>query len=472
VKRAFFFLLLLGASVSSLGAEPGDEGVSLRYCINPEWMPFEAIRNGEHIGISSDYLAVISERSNIAFEFVPTQSWPDTLNAVQSGACDVVPLMKPSLRKQEYLDYTLPYFESPNVLVTRNSDDAIPGFSAVGTRLLGVVRNKRHVDYITRFYKDIETYYVETEEQGLLLLSKGKIDVLVASQLSAALIIRREKLNNLVISGFAEPHDSLSMGVSKTHSHLVERLNQAILGIPESKTVEVHKRWYQVTPVSHHHSVWLIFIGAFVVMFSFLFMWIKRSQIKIDNELAKRDGELEALQAALVEKNRTVEFLTTHDDLTTLHNRNYMVQKVDEEMSRFRRFHSQVTLLLVGIDTLSQGNQKAEKSKPDNILQRLADITLQKIREVDVAARWTNEQILILCPQTSALSAQILAERILTEVELQSLQLFEGVKVSIGGASMQEGDSFVDWFDRAHHAMRNAKRQSRHAYESAQPHQS
>ncbi|MFC3095836.1 diguanylate cyclase [Alteromonas sediminis] len=461
-------MFLLCVSFSSQGQQQPDTGVSLRYCINPEWMPFEAIRNGEHIGISSDYLELLSELSNIQFEFVPTQSWTETLEILQSGACDAIPMIRPSLKKQDFLLYTAPFFESPNVLVSRSDDDVIPGYSAIDDRVLGIEKDKRHVEYIARYYRNIETYYVDSEIQGLTLLSEGKIDVFLASQLSAAMIIKSEKLENLVISGFAEPHDSMAMGISPSANELLPIINEAIAAIPESKTVEVYRRWYQVNSVTHHHSIWLVFTGAIFIFAVLTVIWIKRAQLNVNNELQKRDAELEALQAALVEKNRTVEFLTTHDDLTTLHNRNYMVQKVDEEMSRFRRFQSQVTLLLVGVDNLTRGSQDAVKASSDQILQRLADITLQKIREVDIAARWTNEQILILCPQTSALSAQILAERILTEVELQSLQLFEGVKVSIGGASMQEGDSFVDWFDRAHHAMRNAKRRSTHAYEPAQ----
>ena len=461
-----FLLLSVLLSFGVQGLQQVNSGMVLRYCIDPDWMPYEAVRNDEHIGISKDYVQLISDATGIVFEFVPTQSWSDTLNAVRQNRCDAVPLINPSKKRRDFLSFSLPYFESPNVLVTRKGDDAVPGFSAVGDRTLGLVREYRHTEYIERYYQNINVYYVNSEKEGLALLSSGTIDVMVASLLSASVNINNNDLDNLILSGFAEPHDTLAVGLAKPFEYLIPVINEAIVAIPESKKMEVYKKWFRVEPVSRTNHSWIAFLALFIVFVIAIVVWIKRSQSRVQRELTIRDSQLESLQAALVEKSRTVEFLSTHDELTALHNRNFMVQKVDEEMSRFRRFHSPVTLLLINIDNLGRITRHIGQNKSDEIIKRLAQITLDKTREVDIAARWANEEVLILCPQTSTLSAQILAERILTEVELQSLQLFEGIKVSIGGASMQNDDSFVDWFDRTQQAMRNAKKQISHAYVS------
>lgn len=30
--------------------------VIVRYCVDPDWLPYEGIREGKHLGISSDYI--------------------------------------------------------------------------------------------------------------------------------------------------------------------------------------------------------------------------------------------------------------------------------------------------------------------------------------------------------------------------------------------------------------------------------
>ena len=41
------------------------------YCVDPYWEPYEAIKNGIHVGISAQYLQVIAELSGLSFTLVP-----------------------------------------------------------------------------------------------------------------------------------------------------------------------------------------------------------------------------------------------------------------------------------------------------------------------------------------------------------------------------------------------------------------
>ncbi|MGK0409868.1 MAG: hypothetical protein ACJASB_002026 [Shewanella psychromarinicola] len=47
----------------------------IRYCVDPDWLPYEAIIDGRHTGISSDYLALLTDYTDFTFVLVPTSSW-------------------------------------------------------------------------------------------------------------------------------------------------------------------------------------------------------------------------------------------------------------------------------------------------------------------------------------------------------------------------------------------------------------
>lgn len=66
------------------------------YCVDPDWAPYEAIRNNNHVGISADYIQTISELSGLTFKLVPTQSWEQSLAYVQQGTCQVISMLNVS----------------------------------------------------------------------------------------------------------------------------------------------------------------------------------------------------------------------------------------------------------------------------------------------------------------------------------------------------------------------------------------
>lgn len=468
INRFLFATLLLVIfspvyTVQSNPLQPSE----IKYCISPDWLPFEAIRDNKHVGLSKDYLDIISDALDIDFVLVATPTWIETIDALRGGRCNAIPFIEPTTYTKSFLSFSEPIFEAPNVLVTRVDEKPTPGLFAVGDRLIGVVRHFRYAEFVARYYEKLNIYFVDDDQHGLELLSKGDIDVMVTSLLRANTIISQENLTNVAVSGFAERNKTLSLAVTNDFQYILPQINKAIADISESKKVAIYKRWYTVTSNSHRNYLWFLSVCAFLAMFAVLVLWIRNSQAKINSSLDQREKEIEQLRKSLVNKNRTVEFLTTQDELTGLFNRNYMLQKVDEEMSRDISSQGRVTLLLIHIGGFNQLVQKNKQDLADKIISRVAAIILEKTREIDVVARWNDDEILMLCPQSTPVQVQIHAEHILTGVELQSLNLFKGIKVSVGSASLAEGDSFIDWLAKAQRTMRQAQKSAMHAYETA-----
>nr|MCP4258193.1 diguanylate cyclase [Planctomycetota bacterium] len=92
-------------------------------------------------------------------------------------------------------------------------------------------------------------------------------------------------------------------------------------------------------------------------------------------------------------------------------------------------------------------------------IKELAKICLSCVREVDIAGRWSSEQIIILCPQTPISASKILADRLKEAVETHQREDIRDLPFSIGLAALQEGETFADWYERASQALYLARRQ-------------
>lgn len=84
----------------------------LRMCIDPNWMPFETIKDGEHIGISSDYIKLISKKLNIPIELVNTTTWTQSLEKMKYKECDFLALAAATPKREKYIDFTDPYIKA------------------------------------------------------------------------------------------------------------------------------------------------------------------------------------------------------------------------------------------------------------------------------------------------------------------------------------------------------------------------
>jgi len=82
-----------GANFTAIERAYLAENSSFNLCVDPDWMPLEGIdERGQHVGISAEILAVLSQNSGIKLNLVPTDSWPQTLELAEARECDLISL--------------------------------------------------------------------------------------------------------------------------------------------------------------------------------------------------------------------------------------------------------------------------------------------------------------------------------------------------------------------------------------------
>lgn len=431
------------------------------YCIDPDWMPYEAIRNNQHVGMSADYMRYVGVLAEVNFVLVKTSNWEETLSFLKSGKCDVASMLNRSPEREKYLLFTQPYFNGTNVIVSRDEYEFIQGYENIGDKKLGVVASYRQAEYIANYYPQIDLHLVDNQSEGLQLLAEGEIDLFIGSLLSMNAKIQKNGYHHLHISGLAGPQDLLAMGVSKQNYALLEQLDNAIDKIPEWLHVEVYKQWNNVRVVNEtdYRLVW-----ATAISFAFLSaigLWRQRIIRRFNSQLMAKNEQLEDLQKELLEKNQSLEFLSMRDPLTSMFNRHFMTQRCEQERQLSLRKNIHACLIVVDIDFFKPVNDNHGHSAGDSVLKEMAVRIGNTIREMDTSARWGGEEFLVLCPDTNKQEAMLLAERLKKAVSKHTFNEIGHLTCSLGVAEFKPDESFIQWFDRGDQALYQAKNSGR-----------
>ena len=109
--------------------------------------------------------------------------------------------------------------------------------------------------------------------------------------------------------------------------------------------------------------------------------------------------------------------VSTTDELTGLHNRKYMQERLDQEISRSKRYGLKLSCLLFDLDFFKAVNDIYGYSWGDVLLKSVAEKLKQLIRKEDVITRYGDEEFLVLLPNTTEDQAFLFAERFRRDIE-------------------------------------------------------
>ena len=109
--------------------------------------------------------------------------------------------------------------------------------------------------------------------------------------------------------------------------------------------------------------------------------------------------------------------LSTTDELTGLHNRKYLLERMEQEISRSKRYGNALSVLLFDLDFFKVVNDIYGYEWGDVLLRSIADKLKQLIRKEDIITRYGDEEFIVVLPNTSEDNAFLFAERFRKDIE-------------------------------------------------------
>lgn len=112
------------------------------------------------------------------------------------------------------------------------------------------------------------------------------------------------------------------------------------------------------------------------------------------------------------EKATEFQLMSITDPLTGLLNRRYLQERLNEELSRSKRYDYPMSFMMIDIDDFKHYNDRNGHQEGDHALQLTASCLKSSLRLADVASRYGGEEFCILLPQTALDEAAVIADRI------------------------------------------------------------
>jgi len=174
--------------------------------------------------------------------------------------------------------------------------------------------------------------------------------------------------------------------------------------------------------------------------------------------------------ARMVQK---LEMMATTDGLTGLLNKRAMLEAAEHKIAAAARFDKKLSVLVLDIDHFKKVNDTHGHDVGDVVIQGLGEILKRQKRATDMVARFGGEEFIVLCEETNAQGAMLLAERIREELEktvFHTEKAALSVTCSIGVATLSEGSKSWDTlFKAADDALYVSKRSGRNRSTASAP---
>ncbi|MFP2770227.1 diguanylate cyclase [Oceanisphaera sp. KMM 10153] len=425
---------------------------TLSMCVDPDWLPFEAIdKNNQHVGIAADLIALVAARTGLQIQLYPTSGWEESLAASRNGDCVALSLLNQTPEREQWLIFTDPLLDDPNVLITREEHPFISDVAGLTDKTIALQRGTAMAELFARDFPNLTIIDTDTEPEALQLVSDGKADLTLRSLVVAAQTIKQQGWYNLKISGQIPGYENrLRMGVLKSEHTLRDILNQGINAITEQERQRVMDRHLSLQMVSEVITDYTLAYGLGLLLVAVIgtsLFWARR---------------LRAL-------NRQLELMAQTDSLTHLPNRHGLNATLEKDLQRAMRYHYPLAVIMIDIDHFKQVNDQHGHLIGDKVLIRFGELLKMHLREADSICRWGGEEFLILCFDTDLEHSRQLAERLLTGIREHRFPGQEHITASAGLAALEPADTLDTLVQRADEALYEAKHNGRDQACTARP---
>jgi diguanylate cyclase (GGDEF)-like protein len=197
-------------------------------------------------------------------------------------------------------------------------------------------------------------------------------------------------------------------------------------------------------------------VGTIMTYFNKMLVTIEQQAAEINTFAARLDAAYKDLEST----NARLKETSFKDEVTGLYNRRFFSLRLEEELSRYRRFNHPVSVVLLDLDGFKAVNDEFGHTVGDDTLRDVAQILMKHSRGINVVSRYGGDEFAVLLVETSKAGARLYADRIREVVAKYPFSHGKTVTASFGVASLpdDEAGTAEDLFRAADEALYAAKR--------------
>lgn len=212
--------------------------------IDPAWPPYEFIdEQGKHLGISADYLVILSQKLGVKFKIAPAQPWSKTQAQLELKQLDLTPSIVSTPKRDAFLNFSQPYIAFPVVILTRANEPFIGQLEDLSGKRVGVEADYFADEILQQNYPHIERIRYPYLHDLLSALALGQVDYILTNYASASYAVQQLQMTGLKLAAVTPYQSALSIGVRKDWPEFIPILNKALSDITLQQQQAIRQRW-------------------------------------------------------------------------------------------------------------------------------------------------------------------------------------------------------------------------------------
>ena len=433
----------------------------ITYCIDPDWMPFEAIIDGKITGMTADILQLVERELNKPLKLIKTTSWNESLEKARQGECALLPMVSHTKERAQYLLFSEPYLHYSGAIIALENLPFISGLQELEAEEIAIVEGSSIWEYVGANYSNNSFVVVSNVEEGLLKVSAGQVSAFLVALPVAAYHIKRLGLTNLKVAGHTEIRKALRFGISDRNPELLSIVQLVVDSFKKEAVDSIYNKWQSVRYqyMIDYSLLWKVLLGLLIAAAIIIYRF--REIAKYNLQLTRLTLELEQANSTLEKTNNELEIISRTDSLTGLYNRRYVEECAQAELNRMKRYLGYFSLIMIDIDWFKKVNDQFGHDKGDYVLKGVAELLIKRVRKTDIVGRWGGEEFIVLCPHSKREAALAVAEYLRGKLENHEFELPMTVTASFGVAEYQGQESLDELISRCDKKLYEAKRSGR-----------
>jgi PAS domain S-box-containing protein len=273
----------------------------IKMCIDPNWMPYEKLKDGKHIGMTRDYFKNIEKLVQVPIEVIPTHSWQESLEFGKKRECDIFSLIATTPKREEFLNFTKPYFSFPLMIATTMEKPYINDIKFIKDKKIALVDGYAISELLSKRFPNMKIIKVKDPSEGLRVVAEGKAFGYIDTMPSLNYEIQRKYIGSLKINGTFEEKIKLSIGVRNDDLMLLSILDKAVKSIDKKDIQTIYNRWIQVSYTQEFDLKSILQWFGFIAMILFLVLYKYIIATKHNKKLQESIKSFEMLMESTME---------------------------------------------------------------------------------------------------------------------------------------------------------------------------
>lgn len=217
---------------------------------NTSFAPFDFVSAGEPVGLSIDYLNLLTSKVGLKVEYVNYGGFYENITMGMEGKIDVIHTLSKTEERQKYFTFSDPYIIDTLALYGRSGSGKINTITDLTNKRIGVI--KGHFISISYMSKYPNFNYVEfnNNRDALRALIANEIDVFPYETMTTEFAINQTNIQGIEIIGndFIIDNSEIDqrLGINNNKPILMNIINKAIASVREEEFAAISDKWLTV----------------------------------------------------------------------------------------------------------------------------------------------------------------------------------------------------------------------------------